>query len=108
MGQIAGIEDSSAKTEVGPGLSKVIEETIFGITLEDTVDKIVEGSIEMIIIGVVTIIEVGIGLERHCTQETIVVTELENTNNSRSRSGSRATTNRDRIRCYNCEELSHL
>ena len=58
-------------------MSKVIEATIFGITLEDTVDKIAEGSIEMIIIEIVAIIEVGIGPERDHSQETIAVTELE-------------------------------
>ena len=29
-------------------------------------------------------------------------------NNSRLRSGSRASTNRDRIRCYNCREYGHF
>ena len=28
--------------------------------------------------------------------------------NSRSRSGSRANTNRDRIRCYNCREYDNF
>ena len=28
--------------------------------------------------------------------------------NSRLRSGSRASTNRDRIRCYNCREYDHF
>ena len=28
--------------------------------------------------------------------------------NSRSRSGSRASTNRDRVRCYKCKECDHL
>ena len=28
--------------------------------------------------------------------------------NSRSRSGSRASTNRDKIRCYNCREYDHF
>ena len=28
--------------------------------------------------------------------------------NSRSRSGSRANTNRDRIRCYNCRDYDHF
>ena len=58
-------------------MSKVIERTIFWITLEDTVDKIVEGSIKMVNIEIVSIIEVGIGPERDHSQETIVVTELE-------------------------------
>ena len=30
------------------------------------------------------------------------------TSNSRLRSGSRASTNRDRIRCYNCREYDHF
>ena len=28
--------------------------------------------------------------------------------NSRSRSGSRVSTNRERIRCYNCREYDHF
>ena len=31
-----------------------------------------------------------------------------NTSNSRLRSGSRASSNRDRIRCYNCREYDHF
>ena len=77
IGQIAGIKDTLDKIEVDPDLSRVIEATIFGIILEDTVDKIAKGSIEMIIIGVVAIIEAGIRPERDHSQETIVVTELE-------------------------------
>ena len=40
-------------------------------------DKIVEGSIEMIIIGMMVTIEEGIGQERDHSQESIVVIELE-------------------------------
>ena len=58
-------------------MSKVIEGTTFGVTLEDTVDKIAKGSIEMIIIEVVAIIEIWIGPERDHSQVTIVATELE-------------------------------
>ena len=58
-------------------MSKVIEGTIFKIILDNTVDKIAEGSIEVITIGIVVIIEAGIGLERDCSQETIVVIELK-------------------------------
>ena len=76
-GQIAGIENSLDKIEVDPDLSKVIEGIIFEITLEDIVDNMVEGSIEMITIGVVVIIEAGIDLERDHSQETIEVIELE-------------------------------
>ena len=58
-------------------MSRDIEGTIFEIMLEDTVDKIAEVSIEVITIGIVVIIEAGIGLERDHSQETIVVTKLE-------------------------------
>ena len=40
-------------------------------------DKIAEGSIEMIIIGMMVIIEVGLDQERDHSQETVVVIELE-------------------------------
>ena len=40
-------------------------------------DKIAEGSIEMIIIGMMVTIEVGIDQERDHSQENIVVIELE-------------------------------
>ena len=62
----------------------------------------------MTIIEIVAIIEVGIGPERDHSQETIAVTELEVQGNSRSRSGSRASTNSNRIRCYNCGEYDHF
>ena len=58
-------------------MSRVIEEAVSEIILEDTIDKAAEGSIGVIIIGMMAIIEVGIGLERDHSQETIVVTELE-------------------------------
>ena len=61
-------------------MSKAIEETISEIIVEDIIDKIAEGSIEsieMIIIGVMAIIEVGIGPEKDHSQETIVVRGLE-------------------------------
>ena len=53
------------------------EGIIFEIVLEDTVDKIAEGSIEMIVIRVLVIIEAGIGLERDHSQETTAVIGLE-------------------------------
>ena len=61
-GQIAGIEDSLDKIGVYPDVSQ--EGTIFEIVLEDTVDEIAEGSIEMIIIGIMVTIEAGIGPEK--------------------------------------------
>ena len=65
------------KIEVNPDLSKVIEGTLFEIILEDTVDKIVEGNKEMVIKGVVVIIELGLGPGGEHFQETILVVELE-------------------------------
>ena len=58
-------------------MSRVIEGTIFEIVLGDIEDKVAEGSIEMIIIGAMAIIEVGIGQEKDQFEETITVTELE-------------------------------
>ena len=58
-------------------MSRVIEEVVFGIIQEDTVDKIAEESIETIIIEIVVIIEIGIGLERDHVQEIIAVIDLE-------------------------------
>ena len=51
--------------------------------------------------------EVGVDLEKGHFQEIIVVI-IEGTSNSRSRSGSRASINRDRIRCYKCREYDHF
>ena len=57
-------------------LSKVLEEVISEIMPEDTVDKIVEESIGIIVIEMMDTTEVGIGLEKDCFQEFMVVTEL--------------------------------
>ena len=56
---------------------EVIEGIIFEIVLGDMEDKIAEGSIEMIIIGAMVTIEVGIGQGRDLSQETTVVIEPE-------------------------------
>ena len=58
-------------------MNKVIEGTIFKIILEDMVDKIAEGSVEVVTIGIVVIIEAEIGLQRDCSQETIAIIEIE-------------------------------
>ena len=71
------IEDSLDETDVGPDLSKALEETISEIMLKNIIDKIAEGSIEMIITGVMAIIQVGIGPVKDHSQNTIAVTELE-------------------------------
>ena len=54
-----------------------MEETIFEIVLGDMEDKIAEGSIEVIIIGMMVTIGVGIDQGRDLSQETIVVIEPE-------------------------------
>ena len=76
-GQIAGIEDSLGRIKINLDLSQVIEGTIFETILEDTIHKIAEENIEMIILEIVVTIEVGIGPERDHSQETIAVVELE-------------------------------
>ena len=75
--QTVGIEDSSAKTEVDTDLNKVIEEVVSKIILEDTVDKIAEESIGIIVIEIMAITEAGIGLAKDCFQEIMVVIEIE-------------------------------
>ena len=53
----------------------------------------------------VTTIEIGIDQEGEPLQEII---GDRSSSNDRSRSGSRASTNRDRIRCYACREYDHF
>ena len=62
---------------VDPYLSRITEGTIFEKMLGDMEDKTAEGSIEMIIIGVMVTIGVGIDHKRDHSQKTIVVIELE-------------------------------
>ena len=52
----------------------------------------------------------GVGLEKEHFQETAILVEGINRSksNSRSRSGSRVSTNRDRISCYKCRECDHF
>ena len=59
-------------------------------------------------IGVMITTEVGIGQEKHHSQEIIVVSVDRSSSSSKLRSGSGASTNRDRIRCYNCREYDHF
>ena len=58
-------------------MSKVIEGVVSKIIPEDTVDKIAEESIGIIVIEMMAIIEAGIGLEKDHFQEIMVVIELE-------------------------------
>ena len=87
------------------GLDKTIETAIFEQTLEDMEDKIVEEN--MGIIGAMIIIEAGIDQEKGHSQKIMVTIGIEVLCNSKSRSGSRASTNIDRVRCYNCREYDH-
>ena len=65
--------------------------------MEDrTVEEITE------IIGMMVTIEVGTDQGKDHFQG------IEIPSNSRSSSGSKTSTNRDRIRCYNCREYDHF
>ena len=57
-------------------MSRVIEEVISEIILKDTVDKVAEDSIRIIVIEMMATTEVGIVLGKDHFQEIIVVTEL--------------------------------
>ena len=85
-----------------------MEGTTFETMLENMEDNIAEGNIEMIVIDVMLTIEVGIDQERGHSQKVIASNRARSANSGRSRSGSRASTNRDRIRCYNCREFNHF
>ena len=58
-------------------MSKVIGEIIIGKIQEIMEDKAVEESIEVIIIEVITMVEVGIGLEKGHFPETMTIIEIE-------------------------------
>ena len=75
--QTVEIEDSSGKTKVYIDLSKVIEEVVSEIIPEDTVDKIVEEHIGIIVMEMMATTEAGIDLEIDHFQEIMAVTELE-------------------------------
>ena len=72
------------------------------------VDKIAEESIETAF-EMTVMTETGTGLEKgHFPEIMATMLEIGNTSNSRSRSGSRASTNRDRIHCCKCREYNHF
>ena len=60
--------------------------------------------IEGMIIGIKFMTGIGVGHLR----DRIKVGDYRSVSNSRSRSGSRASTNRDRIRCFKCREYNHF
>ena len=104
IGQVVEIEDSS---EIGPDLSRTTEGILFEIMLGDIEDKTAEGNIEMIVVDMMDTVEVGIDQERDHSQEFIAVIRARSASSCRSMSGSKASTNRDWIRCYNCRENDH-
>ena len=91
-------------TNIDP--DRTTETAILEGTLEDMVDKITEEAIEMI--DIMTTIETGTDQDKEHLQEITAVAEDISSSNIRSRSGSRANTNRDRIRCYKCREYDHF
>ena len=62
------------------------------------VDRIAEWTIEIMTIDIMITIEVGIGSRQRPFSENYSGNRISSTSSSRSRSGSRASTNRDRIR----------
>ena len=70
------------------------------------VDRIIEETIERK--DMMATIETGIGQKKGHLQEITVVAEIEVQVIVDLRSGSRANTNRDRIRCYECREYDHF
>ena len=73
---------------------------------EGMVDKIIEkitGMKDMVIT-----IEIGIGQGKELLQGGMVMEEIEALAMTGSRSGSRTSTNRDRIRCYTCREYDNF
>ena len=61
--------------------------------------------IEGMIIGIDFMIEIGVG---HLKGQYRGRRNDRSVSNNRSRSGSRASTNRDRIRCFECREYNHF
>ena len=55
-----------------------------------------------------TIIETEMGPRERTFTRNYSSNRDRSSSNSRLRSGSRANTNRDRIRCYKCREYDHF
>ena len=72
------------------------------------VDKTAEGNIEMTVIDVMVLIEVGIDQGERPFSRIYCSNRARSASNSSSRSGSRASTNKDRIGCYNCRAYGHF
>ena len=78
---------------------KIIKEIDLEEISEGIIDRIVEKNTEMK--GMATTIEMGIDQEGNYRRD-------RSSSNDRSRTWSRASTNRDRIRCYACREYDHF
>ena len=59
-------------------------------------------------IGMIVTIEVGTDQEKGHFKKNYSNNRDRSSSNSRLRSGSRASTNRDTERCYNCREYDHF
>ena len=91
--------------EVGQDMILIIE------VVTDTIQEVIKGMGDRIIItaeGEALEIKITIGIEVGHTKDRIDRRNGRSVSNSRSRSGSRATTNRDRIRCFECREYNHF
>ena len=101
--------DSIDKTEVEPGMHRIKGEGILEVTQECIIalkDKTIEESMEM---KVMAEVEKGNRSgERSFSRDFRSDKNNRSTNNSRCRSGSRTSTNRDRIRCYKCSKYNHF
>ena len=67
-----------------------------------------EGIVDRIIQETTEIIEIGIDQEKRAFSRNYSNNSDRSSSNRRLRSGSRANTNRDRIRCYTCREYDHF
>ena len=58
-------------------MKRIIEEVVFGIIQEGTIDKTAGESIVIILIEIVVIIEIAIGLEGDHSQKIMAIIDLE-------------------------------
>ena len=94
-------EDGLDKIDLVRDMYKNLGQVTLGEMLETLTDKIIEENI-------VAILETGIALEKGHSEETSNESRNRSMCSGRSRSGSRARTNRDRIQCYKCREYNHF
>ena len=75
IGQIVDTEDSTDRTEVDVDMNKIIGEVISEVMRDNLIDRIEEGSIE-IITGAKVMTEAGTGLEKGNIPEAITMLEI--------------------------------